>query len=79
MRGAYASRFSICYGELPVKKWWQSKTVIVNVLTATVAVLTTLVDQQIIAENPQAVALTIAAISGVNVALRFITVLPIGG
>ena len=64
---------------LPVKKWWKSKTVIVNILTATVAVLTTLVDQQIIADNPQAVALTIAAISGVNIALRFVTIFPIGG
>ena len=62
-----------------MKKWWKSKTVIVNILTATVAVLTTLVDQQIIAENPQAVALTIAAISGVNIALRFVTIFPIGG
>jgi hypothetical protein len=62
-----------------VKKWWKSKTVIVNILTAIVAVLTTLVDQQIIAENPQAVALTIAAISGVNIALRFVTIFPIGG
>ena len=62
-----------------MKKWWKSKTVIVNILTAIVAVLTTLVDQQIIAENPQAVALTIAAISGVNIALRFVTIFPIGG
>jgi hypothetical protein len=62
-----------------VKKWWQSKTVIVNVLTATVAVLTTLSDQQIIADHPTAAGLILADLSGVNVALRFITVLPIGG
>ena len=61
------------------KKWWQSKTVIVNTLTATAAVLATLIDQQIIAENPQAVAWAIAGLSGVNVALRFVTFLPIGG
>jgi len=62
-----------------VKKWWQSKTVIVNALTATAAVLATLIDQQIIAEHPQAAAIAVAVLSGVNVALRFVTVLPIGG
>ena len=62
-----------------MKKWWQSKTVIVNVLTAAAAVLTTLQGSAIIAEYPKATAAVVAALGGVNVALRFVTVLPIGG
>lgn len=62
-----------------MKKWWQSKTVIVNALTAGVAVLTTLQGQAIIAEYPKATAIVVALISGLNIALRFVTVLPIGG
>jgi hypothetical protein len=62
-----------------VKKWWQSKTVIVNALSAVIAVLTTLQGQAIIAEYPKATAIVVAALSGLNIALRFVTVLPIGG
>lgn len=62
-----------------MKKWWQSKTVIVNGLTAAAAVLATLQGQAIIAENPKATAAIVAAVSAVNIALRFVTVLPIGG
>lgn len=62
-----------------MKKWWQSKTVIVNALSAVIAVLTTLQGQAIIAEYPKATAIVVAALSGLNIALRFVTVLPIGG
>ena len=62
-----------------MKKWWQSKTVIVNALSAGVAVLTTLQGQAIVAEYPKATAIVVAALSGLNIALRFVTVLPIGG
>jgi len=61
-----------------VKKWWQSKTVIVNALSAAAAVLTTLQGQAIVAEYPKATAIVVAALSGLNIALRFVTVLPIG-
>jgi len=61
------------------KPWWQSKTVIVNLLTAGIALGTTLQGQAIITEYPRATAVIVAAISGLNVALRFITYLPIGG
>ena len=62
-----------------MKKWWQSKTVIVNALSAGIAVLTTLQGQAIVAEYPKATAIIVAALSGLNIALRFVTVLPIGG
>lgn len=60
------------------KPWYLSKTVLVNALTAAVAVGTALAGQQIVIENPGVAASLTAAIAGLNVVLRFITVLPLG-
>ena len=61
------------------KAWWQSKTIIVNALSAGVAVLTALQGQAIVQEYPRASSAVVAALSGLNIALRIATYLPIGG
>jgi hypothetical protein len=61
------------------KSWWQSKTIWINAITAATATLTALGGQQIVAENPKAAAAIVAVLGGLNIALRIITVLPIGG
>ena len=61
------------------KSWWKSKTIWINAITALTATLTVLGGQQIVVEHPQASAAIVAVLGGLNVALRIITVLPIGG
>jgi len=61
------------------KSWWQSKTIWINAITALTATLTVLGGQQIVVEHPQASAAIVAVLGGLNIALRIITVLPIGG
>ena len=61
------------------KPWWQSKTIWVNAITATTATLTVLGGQQIVIDHPALAAAIVAALGGLNIVLRIITVLPIGG
>jgi hypothetical protein len=61
------------------KSWWQSKTIWINAITALTATLTVLGGQQIVSDHPAASAAIVAALGGLNIALRIITVLPIGG
>ena len=61
------------------KSWWQSKTIWVNAITAATATLTVLGGQQIVTDHPAIAAGLVAALGGLNIALRIITVLPIGG
>lgn len=61
------------------KSWWQSKTIWVNAITAATATLTVLAGQQIITDHPAIAASLVAALGALNVALRLITCLPIGG
>jgi hypothetical protein len=61
------------------KSWWQSKTIWINAITAATATLTVLGGQQIVADHPAIAAGIVAVIGGLNIALRIITVLPIGG
>jgi len=61
------------------KSWWQSKTILVNAITAATATMTVLGGQQIVVDHPAIAAGIVAAIGGLNIALRIITVLPIGG
>jgi hypothetical protein len=61
------------------KSWWQSKTIWVNAITAATATLTVLGGQQIVVDHPAIAAGIVAAIGGLNIVLRIITVLPIGG
>jgi hypothetical protein len=61
------------------KAWWQSKTIWVNAITAATATLTVLGGQQIVADHPGMAGAIVAVIGTLNIALRIITVLPIGG
>lgn len=61
------------------KPWFQSKTIWVNALTAGIATLTALQGQAIIADYPRASAAVVAGIAALNVGLRIITFLPLGG
>lgn len=61
----------------PVKSWWKSKTIIVNVITAIVSIITALQGQQIVADHPQLAAGLVVALSVANIALRAVTFLPL--
>lgn len=61
------------------KKWWQSKTIWINSITAATATITVLAGQQIVTDHPAIAAGLVAALGGLNIALRLITCLPIGG
>jgi len=61
------------------KKWWQSKTIWINAITAATATLTVLAGQQIVTDHPAIAAGLVAVLGGLNVALRLVTLLPIGG
>jgi hypothetical protein len=61
------------------KAWWQSKTIWINAITAATATITVLAGQQIVTNHPAIAAGLVAALGGLNIALRIITVLPIGG
>lgn len=61
------------------KPWYKSKTIWLNTLTAAVATLVTLGDQSIISDSPTASGIVLGAVSVLNIALRIITVAPIGG
>ena len=61
------------------KAWYQSKTIWVNAITAATATLTVLAGQQIVVEHPRASAAIVAALGALNIGLRLVTLLPIGG
>lgn len=61
------------------KAWWASKTIWVNAITAGIAMLTALQGQAMVAEYPKAAAAIVAGLGMLNIGLRIITVLPIGG
>ena len=60
------------------KVWYKSKTIWLNGITALIAVATTLQSQSIVAEYPQSSAAIVATLAALNVALRIVSVLPIG-
>lgn len=60
------------------KKWYESKTVWVNVLTLVAGMVGYLAGHDLIADHASAVAVLVAIQGGVNVALRFVTAKPIG-
>lgn len=55
----------------------KSKTIIVNVLTVAVGVAGYLAGNDVISKNPEIVAALVSAIGVINVALRFVTFLPL--
>ena len=59
------------------KSWWQSKTIWINSITAATATLTVLAGQQIVTDHPAIAAGLVAALGGLNIALRIITSLPV--
>ena len=61
------------------KAWYQSKTIWVNAITAATATLTVLAGQQIVTDHPAIAAGLVAALGGLNIALRIVSILPIGG
>lgn len=61
------------------KKWYLSKTIWVNGLSAAVAVLTALQGQAIIQDYPRASAAVVAGLGVLNIGLRIITYLPLEG
>lgn len=60
-----------------IGKMLKSKTIIVNVLTVIVGTLGFLGGHEVIAQNPEVVAVLAAVAGGVNVVLRLITSIPI--
>lgn len=60
-----------------LKKLMKSKTIIVNGLTVVVGVLGYLQGHEVIAQYPGVVASIVAAIGILNVALRFVTTIPV--
>lgn len=61
-----------------MKQWFTSKTLIVNALTLAASLLTVAAGSDLVAQYPRAAATIAALISGVNIALRFVTIMPIG-
>lgn len=61
-----------------MKNWYASKTVIVNTLSLSVGLLTVLAGSELVASHPQAAAMIGTALAGVNIALRFVTKVPVG-
>lgn len=60
-----------------IKSILKSKTIIVNTLTVIVGVGGYLAGHEVIAQNPEVVSALVAAVGVLNVALRFITTLPV--
>lgn len=56
-----------------MKKWWTSKTMIVNILTLCAGVLAVVSGSEWIMENPTASAVVLAIVGGVNMLLRLFT------
>lgn len=72
-----ASASRVC--AMKTKSWWASKTIWVNAITAGIAILTTMQGQAIVAENPKTAAAIVAGLGLLNIGLRIVSVLPIGG
>lgn len=62
----------------PQKEWWKSKTFWVNALTLAVAVITVVVENDLVKENPQLVLILGGIVLPIiNVFLRWLTSQPI--
>ena len=59
------------------KSWTKSKTIILNGLTLAASLLTVVAGSELIADYPRAAAAIVAALAAINVALRFVTHLPV--
>ena len=61
----------------PAKSWWESKTVWVNAITLATALMATALDHTWVADNPTLAQVVMYLVTGLNIALRFITAAPI--
>lgn len=61
-----------------MKTWFTSKTLIVNALTLAASLLTVAAGSDLVAQYPKSAAAIAALISVTNIALRFVTIMPIG-
>ncbi len=59
------------------KSWIKSKTIVFNVLTLVASLLTIVSGSEVFAEHPQITAAIVPALAAINVALRFVTHLPV--
>ncbi len=55
------------------KAWWKSRTMVVNILTAAVAVLTLVSQEELLLENPRMAGYVTIGLAVANVALRLVT------
>ena len=60
------------------KSWLSSKTVIVNALSLAAGLLTVAAGSELVTQYPRAAAAIASGLAAVNIALRFVTFLPIG-
>ena len=60
-----------------IGKLLKSKTIIVNTLVVVAGTMTYLSGNEVIAQNPDIVAALVTAIGVINVALRFVTKIPV--
>lgn len=67
---------TISKGE-PMKQWYLSKTIWVNLLTMVIGGVTAMSQSSVVAEHPALTAAVAAIIGGVNVLLRFVTDSPV--
>jgi hypothetical protein len=58
---------------LASKPWWKSRTMVVNILTAAVAVLTLASQENLLLENPRIAGYVTIGLAVANVALRLVT------
>jgi hypothetical protein len=61
-----------------MKSWFASKTIIVNALTLAASLLSVAGGSELIQQYPKVAAAIVAALAGINIALRFITSTAIG-
>ena len=55
------------------KPWWKSRTMVVNILTAAVAVITLVSQEELLLENPRIAGYVTIGLAVANVALRLVT------
>ncbi len=60
-----------------MKTWYQSKTIIVGIVTSVVSILALLQGQDVIKENPELVAALGTVLGVLNIILRFLTDKPV--
>lgn len=55
------------------KPWYKSRTMVINILTALVAVLTLVSQEDLLTENPKVAGYVTLGLAAANIALRLVT------